>query len=168
MTHKRVVVIEGEDAAPEAMRPSVEVLAGLGLPIEWIHPPVGQRGIEVCGSPFPDEARRAIDSSDATLFGATSGKSAPALFHLRWGRCTYANVRPVRWFPGCRSPLARPEGLDLAIVRENLEDLYVGAEGDLEQLRPLAVESRVMPGKLADLGPGRFAIKVHTDAGSER
>jgi isocitrate/isopropylmalate dehydrogenase len=168
LTHKRVVVIEGEDAAPEAMGPSVEVLAGLGLPIEWIHPPVGQRGIEACGSPFPDEARRAIDSSDATLFGATSGKSAPALFHLRWGRRTYANVRPVRWFPGCRSPLARPEGLDLVIVRENLEDLYVGVEGDLAALTPLGLASPTAGRPLGELGPGRFALKVITEAGSDR
>jgi isocitrate/isopropylmalate dehydrogenase len=51
---------------------------------------------------------------------------------------------------------------------ENLEDVYAGAEGDLEQLRPLAIRSRLGPGPLADLGPGRFAIKIHTRAGSER
>jgi 3-isopropylmalate dehydrogenase len=39
---------------------------------------------------------------------------------------TYANVRPARWTPGYRSPLARPDGIDFVIVRENLEDLYVG------------------------------------------
>ena len=168
LTHKRVVVIEGEDAAPEAMGPSVEVLAGLGLSIEWIHPPVGQRGIEACGSPFPEEARRAIDASDATLFGATSGKSAPALLYLRWGKRTFANVRPVRWFPGCRSPLARPEGLDLVIVRENLEDLYVGVEGELATLAPLNLVSATARRPLRELGPGRFALKVITEAGSDR
>jgi len=161
-------VIEGEDAAPEAMAPSVAVLESLGLPIEWIHPPVGQRGIEAYGSPFPDEARRAIDASDATLFGATSGKSAPALLYLRWGKRTYANVRPVRWFPGCRSPLARPEGLDLVIVRENLEDLYVGVEGELATLDPLGLVSATARRPLRELGAGRFALKVITEEGSDR
>ena len=37
---KRVVVIEGEDAAPEAVRASMDVLAELGADIEWLHPPV--------------------------------------------------------------------------------------------------------------------------------
>ena len=165
---KRIVVIEGEDAAPEAVRPSVALIDRLGLDIEWIHPPVGQRGLDQCGSPFPDEARAAIDASDATLFGATSGKSAMALFYLRWGKRTYANVRPARYLPGYRSPLARPEGIDLVIVRENLEDLYVGIEGAITDLAPLGLRSWTAGCALSDLGPGRFALKVITEAGSDR
>ena len=56
MTRKRVAVIEGEDAAPEAVRPSVELIDQLGVDIEWVRPPVGQRGIDSFGSPFPPEA----------------------------------------------------------------------------------------------------------------
>ncbi len=97
---KRVVVIEGEDAAPEAVRPTIALVDRLGLNIEWVRPPVGEEGLARHGALFPDESRRAIDESDATLFGATSGKSAPALFYLRWGKRTYANVRPARWMPG--------------------------------------------------------------------
>ncbi len=83
---KRVVVIAGEDAAPEAMRPTLALLARLGLPIEWIHPPVADH----------EATRRAIDASAATLFGATSGPSARALFHLRWaGRRTPTCVPPA-------------------------------------------------------------------------
>jgi isocitrate/isopropylmalate dehydrogenase len=168
MTRKRVVIIEGEDAAPEAMRPTVELVERLGAPIEWLRPPVGEEGMRRCGSPFPPECRRAIDESDATLFGSTSGPSAPALFYLRWGKQTYANVRPARWFAGARSPLARPQGIDFAIVRENLEDLYVGVEGDLETLRPLGLSGFTTGGPVADLAPGRFALKVITEAGSHR
>ncbi|MEE9281950.1 MAG: isocitrate/isopropylmalate family dehydrogenase [Myxococcota bacterium] len=168
MTRKRVVVIEGEDAAPEAMRPSVALLEQLGLDIEWVHPPVGQAGLDAAGSLFPDEAREAIDSSDATLFGSTSGKSAAALMYLRWGRQTYANVRPAVYLPGYRSPLARPEGIDFVIVRENLEDMYVGVEGELEQLEPLGLQSRTARRPLAEMAPGRFALKVITAKGTRR
>jgi isocitrate/isopropylmalate dehydrogenase len=168
VTPKRVVVIEGEDAAPEAVRPSVALIDRLGLDIEWIRPPVGQAGIDACGSTFPDEAREAIDGSDTTLFGATSGKSALALLYLRWGKQTYANVRPARYLPGYQSPLACPEGIDLAIVRENLEDLYVGVEGDLDALAPLGLTSATARRPLADLGPARFALKVISEAGSDR
>ena len=155
---KRVVVIEGEDAAPEAVRPTLALVDRLGLPIEWVHPAVDDH----------QATRHAIDASDSTLFGATSGRSMAALFHLRWGKATYANVRPARWLPGYRSPLARPDGIDLVIVRENLEDLYVGVEGDLAALRPLGLVSPMARGPVADLGPGRFALKVITEAGSER
>jgi isocitrate/isopropylmalate dehydrogenase len=165
---KRVVVIEGEDAAPEAVRPTIDLVDRLDAGIEWVRPPVGEEGMRRSGSLFPDECRRAIDESDATLFGATSGKSGLALFYLRWGKQTFANVRPARWRRGYRSPLARPDGIDFVIVRENLEDLYVGCEGDLEALRPLGLTGFTARGPIADLGPGRFALKVITEAGSER
>jgi isocitrate/isopropylmalate dehydrogenase len=163
---RRVVVIEGEDASPEAMRPSRAVVDALGLPIEWVHPPVGLPARRTHGHVFPDEARAAIDAADATWFGSTSGPSAPALFHLRWGLRTFANVRPVRHWPGVRSPLADPAGIDLVIVRENLEDLYVGVEGDLAELAALPLRSRFSGEKLSDLGPARFALKVISDARS--
>ena len=168
MSRKRVVVIEGEDAAPEAVRPSLAVIDGLGVDIEWVHPPVGSRGVEVAGSPFPDAARAAIDAADATLFGATSGLSAPALFYLRWGKQTYANVRPSRFMTGARSPLAHPEGVDFVIVRENLEDLYLGVEGDVRDLAPLGLQSFTAQCPVADLAPGCFALKVITEHGTDR
>jgi isocitrate/isopropylmalate dehydrogenase len=155
---KRVVVIEGEDAAPEAVRPTVALLERLALPIEWVRPDVDDH----------EATRRAIDASDATLFGAASGRSGAALLYLRWGKRTYANVRPTRWLPGFRSPLAQPAGVDLVIVRENLEDLYVGVEGDIEELRPLGRTSWLSRQAVADLGAGRYALKVITEAGSER
>lgn len=165
---KSVAIVEGEDAAPEALRPTLALVERLGLPIEWLRPPVGRPALESHGTLFPDEARLAIDSADATLFGATSGPSAPALFHLRWGRETYANVRPARFWPGCRSPLARPEGIDLVVVRENLEDLYAGAEGELAELASTGLEARHLRRRVGDLAPGRFAIKVISVAGTER
>jgi len=154
----RVVVIEGEDAAPEAVRPTVALLDRLGLDLEWVRPAVADHAA----------TRRAIDESAATLFGATSGPSAAALLYLRWGKQTYANVRPSRWLPGYRSPLARPDGTDLVIVRENLEDLYVAVEGDLAELRSLGLASPTVRRPVAEMGPGRFALKVITAAGSER
>jgi isocitrate/isopropylmalate dehydrogenase len=168
VNRRRVVVIEGEDAAPEAVRPSLAVLRRLVPDVEWVQPVVGRAALDRGLPPFPDEARAAIDAADATLFGATSGASAPVLFYLRWGKDTYANLRPVRHRPGARSPLTRPEGIDLAIVRENLEDLYLGVEGDVAALAPLGLISPTARRPVAELAPGRFAVKVITEAGSER
>jgi len=168
MTRKRVVVIEGEDAAPEAMRPAVALLERRVPEIDWIHPAVGERGQRLGGSLFPTEAREAIDASDATLFGSTSGPSAPALMYLRWGRQTYANVRPARYRSGYRSPLAHPEQVDLVIVRENLEDMYMGIEGDIDALSGLDLHSRTARRPLSDFEPGRYALKLITESGTER
>jgi isocitrate/isopropylmalate dehydrogenase len=167
MANKKVTVVAGEDAAPEAIEPSVELLEKMGLGIDWIWPLVGNEA-KAKGLPlFPDEARAQIDAADATFFGATSGPTSPVLFYLRWGKETYANVRPTRWVPGFRSVLAKPEGLDLVIIRENLEDAYVLIEGDLSTLAPLNLTSQTAGKKAHELGDGKFAIKVITRRRSE-
>ena len=164
---KRVCVIPGDDAAPEAVAPTVWLLEQLRLDLELIQPPSGRAAIEQSGHAFPDELRRAIDESDTTLFGATNG-TTEGIAYLRWGKDTYANVRPCRYYPGFRSPLAHPEGIDYLILRENLEDLYVAAEGDLRQLEGLDLRHRYLRTPLAAVGPGTFAVKVITEAGSRR
>lgn len=168
MTNKRVVVIDGEDAAPEAMRPAVALIDSMSLGIDFERPLVGEAAREQEGSAFPDETRAAIDASDATFFGSTSGPSGAALLYLRWGKETYANVRPTKYVAGYHSPLKNPEGIDFIIVRENLEDLYLGIEGDLQDIAGLNVTSRTARKPIAELGEGKYAIKVITREGTLR
>ena len=165
---KRVCIIEGDDAAPEVVRPTVELLEAMELDLELLRPLTGEAAIEAGGDGFPDAAREDVDRADATLFGATSGKTGGAVRHLRSGKQTYANVRPIRWVPGAASPLARPEGIDYVIVRENLEDLYLGIEGDLSELNATIFAERVA-GRGVDLsGAGRYALKIITEKGTRR
>jgi isocitrate/isopropylmalate dehydrogenase len=161
---KKVVLIPGEDAAPEAFHPTVELVNQLQLDIDWVRPPVGEVGIKEMGNPFPAEAKQAIDESDATLFGSTNGISGRAMRYLRWGLRTYANVRPARWFPGCNSPLKNPKGIDLVIVRENMEDTYVGVEGDLDDLAAIEFTSRLHRKPVSQMGKGKYAMKVITES----
>ncbi len=73
-------------------------------------------------------------------------------------------------YPGMRSPLADPEGIDYILVRENSEGIYPGREGDLADL------VKVMPDLVDRTGrevkdfatEGRFAVKVVTLKGAER
>ncbi|MBW1643340.1 MAG: isocitrate/isopropylmalate dehydrogenase family protein [Deltaproteobacteria bacterium] len=160
---KRIVVIEGEDAAPDTVRSTVKLIDKFNLNIEWMYPPVGQKALKTHDTAFPDETRQAIDTSDSTLFGASSGISFEALFYLRWGKSTYANVRPVKWVPGYKSPLAHPEHIDFVIVRENLEDLYSGIEGNIEDLDAIPLKSFTAGQSLSEMAPGRFALKVITE-----
>lgn len=159
MANKKVVVLPGDDTAPETVYAALDVIRALEVPIDFVEFPPGE---EWNRGETDKAAKAAIDSSDSTLFGSTSGKTN-AIGHLRWGRRTYANVRPCRYFKGFRSPLAHPDGIDFIIVRENLEDLYVGLEGPLEALAPLKLHSRTMRTDLDTSERGIYAIKVITE-----
>ena len=84
-----------------------------------------RRGVSV-----PEETLQAIRACGAALFGAVASPAhkvagyRSAIVTLRQALDLYANVRPVRSWP---LPGARP-GVDLIIVRENTEGLYVGRE----------------------------------------
>jgi isocitrate/isopropylmalate dehydrogenase len=168
MSLKSVAVIEGEDASPEAVQPVVDLIAKMNLGIEWVYPPVGDAGIKQYNSLFPDQAKEMIDSSDSTLFGSAGNKSVLALLYLRWGKQTYANVRPVKYLAGYKSPMSRPEGIDMVIVRENTEDLYLMLEGDLKDLGPANLESPILHKTVSNMGDGKYGIKVITNEASMR
>ncbi len=169
-TARRIAIIPGDDAAPEAIAPTLMLLRQLELPIEYVVLPNGD---ELEATTSRDERERLIretvDSCDTVLFGATSGKTG-GIAYLRWGKGTFANVRPIRWRPGYQSPLREPDGIDYVIVRENIEDLYLGLEGDVAALLEsgLPTESRFGAPVAAEGDEGRYAIKVITRQRTER
>ncbi len=165
---KNVVVFAGDDSSPEVMLPTVDLIERMGLDIHFSWPLLGQAALNEVGEAFPEATREAIDAADTTFFGSTSGNSTAALFYLRWGKQTYANVRPATWFPGVQSPMKHPENIDFVIIRENLEDLYLGLEGDLEDLAPMNFYSRHARSAIKDMGPGKYAIKAITEKGASR
>ena len=174
-----VAVVPGDDAAPEAVHATMTVLQAMELPIAWNILP---DGVELAREMARAEAEQlvidAADRSDSVLFGSTSGQT-PGVGYFRWGRGTFANVRPIRWRPGFRSPLAQPEGIDYIIVRENLEDLYAGIEGDLSEIAAAGLADRPrfggvsrtrVPGGFSHFAEaeGRYAVKYFTRANVER
>jgi 3-isopropylmalate dehydrogenase len=163
MAAKKVCVIKGEDASPEVVIPSVEILGGMELDIEFIWLTTGEEAIREYGEGFPPAAKKAVDEADCTLFGSTRGAKTSGLAYLRWGKKTFANFRPAKWVKGMRSPLKRPEGIDFVIARENLEGLYPGREGDIEQLEHLKL-SDFITGEILDTSKkGKFAVRVITE-----
>lgn len=159
MAKKTVVVLPGDDAAPDTVNAAMEVIRALKPDIEFVEFPPGEQWVR---GETEKRARAAIDASDSTLFGSTSGKTG-GIGYLRWGKRTYANVRPCRYMKGFNSPLAHPDGIDFMIVRENLEDLYLGLEGPLSALAPLHLNSRILRAELNTSEQGKYAIKVITE-----
>ncbi|HYB71647.1 MAG TPA: isocitrate/isopropylmalate family dehydrogenase [Candidatus Bathyarchaeia archaeon] len=159
---KTVVALPGEGIGPEVVDATCELLMGTGLPIKIVTPPQG--------SPVPEETKRAAREADGVLFGAAGPSTSAVVSWLRWEMSAWAGVRPITFFPGMRSPLADPEGIDYVLLRENSEGIYPGREGDLADLVRLMPNLSDRTGRtVKDFGTeGRFAVKVVTPRGAER
>jgi homoisocitrate dehydrogenase len=126
----RLCVIEGDGIGHEVIPAAVEVLAATGFVFEIVPAAAGWDCFRQCGSALPAGTLETARSCDAILFGAVSspshrvaGYSSP-IIGLRQELDLYANLRPSRSWPVATS---RPH-IDLLIVRENSEGLYVRRE----------------------------------------
>lgn len=162
-----VCVLGGDDAAPEVMRPTVEILRLLVPEIHFVEAISGREAQAHYGHAFPDETRAAIDNADCTLFGASGGPSRPILWYLRWGKETAVNIRPVRWLPGYHSPMLHPERIDYVIVRDNLEGMYPPREGNIAELATLTSSSAWWQAPPVD-AQGAYSVRICTDEQAQR
>ncbi|RJP68683.1 MAG: isocitrate/isopropylmalate dehydrogenase family protein [Candidatus Abyssobacteria bacterium SURF_17] len=166
---KLVVVLGGDGVGPEVTEAATHILRQAEYPLEIQTPPCGEEVVDEFGTAFPDEARELCDKADAILFGSTGEASILIMAYLRYVLKTYANVRPMKYYPGSYSPLANPSNIDFVIVRENLEGMYPGREGDISDLAQALPDYRDLVGKkFADFGEGKFAIRIITKEGTDR
>jgi homoisocitrate dehydrogenase len=120
-------VIEGDGIGHEVVPAALRVLQVLlpDLNICWAE--AGFDYHQKHGTPLPQESIDEALRCRAVLFGAADSPSYPVegyfspIIALRRILNTYANLRPSRYLPVAT---ARP-GVDLIVVRENTEDLYV-------------------------------------------
>jgi homoisocitrate dehydrogenase len=126
----RICLINGDGIGKEVIPAAAEVLAALGLGIEFIEAHAGFEHFKQCGNAIPDATLAAVEACGVALFGATSSPSTKGegyrspILAMRKAFDLYANLRPVQSLPGKFSRL----NLDLLIVRENTEGLYAGRE----------------------------------------
>ena len=169
MAKKKVVTLGGDGVGPEVVDATCYVLENANFNLEIIKPPCGEAAVEQYQNAFPEETQQLCDTADAILFGATGPTSVAILAYLRWILDNYVNIRPVKYYPGARSCLNDPSGIDLVILRENSEGMYSFAEGDLSMLSPKMPDYRNLIGKsLADFGDGKFALRIISERGAQR
>jgi len=129
MKQYRICLLIGDGIGPEVVYAAREVLEALPLSFSWVEGAIGYAAYQKYGAPLPEETLAKVTAADATLFGAVTtppdipNYSSP-IIKLRKTCDLYANIRPIRSIP---NPISR-QGLDMVIVRENTEDLYVGIE----------------------------------------
>jgi 3-isopropylmalate dehydrogenase len=131
MARYRIAVIPGYGIGPEVMEACLHVLRALEevhgvLSFDFLELEAGDRAKVERGVALPEETLRGIESADAALFTAAGETAGEVIIPIRRRLDLYANVRPAKAYEGV--PGAR-EGVDLTIVRENTEGLYVGIEG---------------------------------------
>jgi len=123
----------GRDVVPEACKIVEAVSERFGFSISWKEFPYGAEHYLKTGEVLPDEALKEMGKCHALLQGAIGDPKVPPgilergiLLKTRFYFDQYVNLRPAVSFPGVPSPLKSGDGVDIVVVRENTEDLYIG------------------------------------------
>jgi len=128
----QVTLIPGDGIGPEVAEAARRIVDATGVKIDWDEQEAGaevfKKGL---ATGVPDATIASIERTRCVLKGPLETpvgfgeKSANVTLRKLFE--TYANVRPVREMPGVPTPYSG-RGIDLVVVRENVEDLYAGIE----------------------------------------
>jgi len=149
MRRYHLAVIPGDGIGPEVITESVQTLVSLAVAHGGFHFDIQQFdwGTERYlreGAMMPADGLTTLERGgfDGILLGSVGDPRVPDHITL-WGLILpirqafdqYVNLRPLRLFPGVRSPLAgkHPKDIDIVCVRENTEGEYAGAGGRVHQ-----------------------------------
>ncbi|WP_440069090.1 3-isopropylmalate dehydrogenase [Streptosporangium sp. OZ121] len=141
----RLAVIPGDGIGVEVVTEGLKVLEAVGTKVETTTYDLGAKRYHETGETLPDPVLDELRGYDAILLGAVGDPSVPPgvlerdlLLKLRFQLDHYVNLRPVKLFPGVETPLgkARPEDIDMVVVREGTEGPYAGAGGVMRRGTP--------------------------------
>jgi 3-isopropylmalate dehydrogenase len=125
---EQIAVIPGDGIGKEVVPAAREVLEAVEPEFEFVESDAGDEVKAETGQALPDETRDLAARADATLFGAAGETAADVILPLRRAVDSFANVRPVKAYPG--TDAAHPE-TDVVFVRENTEGVYAGHEAEI-------------------------------------
>ena len=121
-------LIPGDGIGPEIVESVVKVLEASGASFAWEVHKAGMAGVDEFDDPLPqptlDSIRRTRLALKGPLTTPVGGGYRSSNVRLREAFNLYANIRPARTL----IPGGRYENIDVVLVRENTEGLYVGFE----------------------------------------
>jgi len=135
---KHIAVLPCDGAGKEVVPEAVKVLRAAGADFEFEEFDVNADTYLRTGVAISDAVWKQLAAADAILFGAVGDPRVPdpnylhgVLLRMRFDLDLYVNLRPARLYDDRLSPLRREDRrrVDLLIVRENTEGLYVGMGG---------------------------------------
>jgi homoisocitrate dehydrogenase len=128
----KILLIPGDGIGLEVIPAAERLLQATGLPLELAHAEAGWDTFQKTGSSVPGATLEQVRAADATLAGAFTSPSGSrkvpgfqgAIRYLRRTLDLFANLRPAksRPIPGSL------QGVDMLMVRENTQGLYVEQE----------------------------------------
>ena len=123
-----VTLIPGDGIGPSIASATVRILEASGADIQFDVQDAGMAGVAKYGDPIPEATLDSIRRTRIALKGPLEtpvGEGFRSInVALRTTFDLYANVRPAHTI----MPGGRYEGIDIVLVRENTEGLYVGIE----------------------------------------
>ena len=129
MSAYHAVLIPGDGIGPEVTAAAQRVIAAAGVEIDWQVIPAGTSALDAGKDPLPSELLQEVRNTGLALKGPLTtpvgGGFTSVNVRLRRELDLFANLRPVRSLPGVEG---RWPEVDLVIVRENTEGLYIGEE----------------------------------------
>src|SRR5450759_309801 len=133
MAHS-ITLIPGDGIGPEVADASVRAVDANGVAVDWERVDAGVRALAEQGQLIPDDVFASLEMTRVGLKGPTAtpigGGHQSINVALRKKLGLYVNFRPVRMLPGLKTRFS-DLALDLAIFRENTEDLYSGIEHEV-------------------------------------
>ncbi|MDE1990062.1 MAG: NAD-dependent isocitrate dehydrogenase [Betaproteobacteria bacterium] len=121
-------LIPGDGIGPEIVKSVVTILEALGAPFAWEVHKAGMAAVAESLDPLPEATLDSIRRTGLALKGPLTtpvgGGFRSINVRLREEFKLYANVRPAQTL----IPGGRYDNVDIVLVRENLEGLYVGFE----------------------------------------
>jgi 3-isopropylmalate dehydrogenase len=135
---KHIAVLPCDGAGKEVVPEAIKVLTAAGANFEYEEFDINADAYLRTKVAIPAEVWSQLEKADAILFGAVGDPRVPdaeylagVLLRLRFELDLYVNLRPARLYDERLSPLRREDrrAVDLLVVRENTEGLYVGMGG---------------------------------------
>jgi len=125
---KTITLIPGDGIGPEVTRATRTILDSAGAELEYDEQVAGIAALESKNNPLPQETLDSIQATGVALKGPLTTPSGTGFrsinVAIRKEFDLYANVRPVETI----LPGGRYQDIDLVLIRENTEGLYVGVE----------------------------------------
>ena len=123
-----ITVIPGDGIGPEVTDATLTVLRAAGADLEYDMQQAGLIALQEQRNPLPKSTLESAEANRVMLKGPLTTPSGAGFrsinVEMRKAFDLYANVRPVRTIV----PGGRYEDIDLVLIRENTEGLYVGVE----------------------------------------